>query len=310
MSNEEFDNLLPWMAEELSKVDYHYYYDEDKLKKSWENLCNYSNSDHYTASQTRRGMELCEFFFPNFFDIKNSKGEGFTNYWNKNDLQKVIRWNRSSHSTPYLSEFRRGIYFCYGLTKNTMFRPHLAKMICDYYKPKIVLDPCCGWGGRMLGTVASKSFYIGFEPCKETFNNLNRLIDFLGIADSVKIYNEIAENIPNYDISADLILTSPPYYDLEIYSDEDTQSYKKYNSYKDWVNGWLDPVINNCLNKLNENGVSCWNVAPNMRDDINNIHFNAGYNYNSDFGLQSSARQANQNALKDKKTVDMTLCFS
>lgn len=300
---------MPWFAEELSKVDYHYDYPEDKLKKAWKNLKEYNNKSFYTASQCRKGMELCEFFFPNFFEIKNKKGEKFTDYWNAKDLQKVIRWNRSSHSTPYLSEFRRGIYFCYGLTKNTMFRPHLAKMICDYYKPQTVLDPCCGWGGRMLGTVASGSKYIGFEPCTETYENLMKLVEFLDIADSVEIHNEIAENIPNYDIFADLVLTSPPYYDLEIYSDENTQSYIKFNTYDDWVKGWLSPVIVNCLNKLNDNGVSCWNVAPNMRDDVNNIHFANRWGYNCDFGLHSSARQANQNALKDKKTTDMTICY-
>ena len=308
MSDEEFEKLLPWMAEELSKIDFHYNYSDDQLKKAWTNLKNYNTSNHYTASQTRRGMELCEYFFPNFFDIKNKKGKGFTDFWNEEDLQKVIKWNRSSHSTPYLSEFRRGIYFCYGLTKNTMFRPHLAKMICDYYKPKIVLDPCCGWGGRLLGTVASGAHYIGFEPCTETYNNLLRLVDFLDISDNVTIYNIGAESIKDYDIKADLILTSPPYYDLEIYSDESTQSYVSFSTYKEWKEGWLKPIVLSCLDCLNDEGVSCWNVAPNMRDDITEIHQDRCV-YDSDFGLQSSARQANQNVLKDKKTKDVTICY-
>ena len=298
------------MAEELAKVDYHYFYSEEQLKKSWNNLLTYHTKDHYTASQTRRGMELCEYFFPNFFDITDNKGKGFKNYWNKDDLQKVIKWNRSSHSTPYLSEFRRGIYFCYGLTKNTMFRPHLAKMICDYYKPEVVLDPCCGWGGRMLGAVASGARYIGFEPCTETYNHLLELADFLKIENQITIYNDVAENISNYDIKANLVLTSPPYYDLEVYSDEDTQSYVHFKTYKEWKEGWLALVIKNCLDCLDDNGVSCWNVAPKMREDITDIHTKLNWFYNSDFGLQSSARQANQNVLKDKKTKDVTICYT
>ena len=63
-----------------------------------------------------------------------------------------------------------------------------------------------------------------------------------------------------------------------------------------------------CLDCLNDDGVSCWNVAPNMRDDITEIHQDRCV-YDSDFGLQSSARQANQNVLKDKKTKDVTICY-
>lgn len=309
MTAEEFDEKLPWMAEELAKIDFHYKYTEEDLKRAWKNLKAFNSDSHYTASQQRRGMELCEYFFPNFFDIKGANGKGFKDYWNAKDLQKIIKWNKTSHTTPYLSEFRRGVYFCYGLTKNTMFRPHLAKMICDYYSPEIVFDPCCGWGGRMLGTVASGANYIGFEPCKETYHHLLELADFLGITDKVSIYNLPAEAIPAGEIKADLVLTSPPYYNQEVYSDEDTQSYVKFKNYKDWVDGWLNPIITKCCTIIGTNGVSCWNVSPKMREDVNNIHVSLGWKYDSDFGLNSSARPANQNALHDKKTKDMTICY-
>lgn len=310
MSNEDFNANLDWMAHELAEVDYHYHYDDNTLQKAWKNLCSYTTTAHYTASQMRKGLELCEHFFPNFFDIENKKGESFKSYWNAEALKKVIKWNRTSHSTPYLSEFRRGIYFCYGLTKNTMFRPHLAKMICDFYKPTVVLDPCCGWGGRLLGVVASGATYVGFEPNTETYKHLVELVDYLQISKQVLLFNEPAETIKSHTIMADLVLTSPPYYDLEIYSHEPTQSHTNFNSYKEWIQGWLTPVIRDCLDTLHPKGISCWNVSPKMRDDIKLIHNELGWQYNSDFGLQSSARQANQNAEGDKKTKDITICYS
>ena len=183
---EEFMAELSSMAEQLAEVDYHYSHSDEVLKNAWKKLKEYKNSDNFTASQTRPGLELCEHFFPNFFQIENSKGESFQTYWNPKDLEKVIKWNRSSHSTPYLSELRRGIYFCHGLTKNTMFRPHLTKMIVDRYKAKAVLDPCCGWGGRMLGTVAAGGFYIGFEPNTETYKHLMELAKYIN--DSSHVY--------------------------------------------------------------------------------------------------------------------------
>ena len=41
----------------------------------------------------------------------------------------------------------------------------------------------------------------------------------------------------------DFIFTSPPYFDLEKYSDEPTQSYLRYPQYEEWVKGFLQPLI-------------------------------------------------------------------
>lgn len=306
---EVFEAELSNMAEQLAEVDYHHNYDEATLRKAWKKLCEYHNSDNFTASQTRPGVELCEHFFPNFFDISNSKGQSFKSFWTADHLGKVIKWNRSSHTTPYMSELRRGIYFCYGLTKNTMYRPHITKMVVEHYKAKVVLDPCCGWGGRLLGTVAAGAKYIGFEPNTETYAHLLELVEFLGIGDKVELHNEGAENIPNHKIKCDLVLTSPPYYDTEVYCKEETQSITNFNSYKEWLEGWLSPVVNAAIDCLNEGGVSCWNVAPKMIDDVKAIHEKRDYVYDSTFGLHSSARQANQNLAHDKKTTDATVCY-
>jgi len=309
MSDDEFTSNLPEMAKQLANIDYHYFYSEEQLNRAWKKLKEFSTTNHYTASQQRAGMELCEYFFPNFYEIKNPQGEQFSDFWSAEKLEKILKWNRSSHSTPYLSELKRGVYFCYGLTKNTMYRPHLAKMICDYYSPKVVLDPCCGWGGRLLGTVASGATYIGFEPNTKTFENLKKLCDFLNINENVVLFNEGAENLNKYDFSVDLILTSPPYYNLEIYSDEPTQSIHNFNSYVDWKDQWLKEVIKQSIEKLKPTGVSCWNVAPNMIQDVEDIHHELKMVYDSDFGLHSSARQANQNVAKNAKTKDATICY-
>ena len=81
------------------------------------------------------------------------------------------------------------------------------------------------------------------------------------------------------------------------------------NTYEEWLNNWLKPVIIASINCLNENGVSCWNVAPNMINDVAKIHNDLGYEYHDSFGLHSSARQANQNLAHDKKTTDATICY-
>ena len=51
----------------------------------------------------------------------------------------------------------------------------------------------------------------------------------------------------------DLALTSPPYYNLEVYTEEENQSHN-YGSYEDWVENFLKPVVYGVLDKLIDTG--------------------------------------------------------
>ena len=314
LTEEDFETLLPVLAEELTHIDYKIRYTNEQLKKDWEALKNFSQVETSSNSTVRIGMKLCEHFFTNFYNIKNAKGQSFENSWTKDNLIKVLRWNRKCHSTPYLSEIKRGIYFCTGLTKNTMFRPHLAKAIISSYPGETVLDPCAGWGGRMLGTVAAGKKYIAFEPNLETYNNLIQLAEFLDIKNQIEIYNVGSEHMNNYlTKKVDIILTSPPYFNLEIYADGKAQSENQYSSYESWCDGWLETVITNAISNLNDSGVSCWNVhnvgKMKMIEDVKSIHAKNGFVEENKFCIGSSKRQAHQGDGKNEKNIDVTICY-
>ena len=309
LTDSEFEKILPTLAEELVSVNYRIKYSEEKLRADWKKLLDYDTSspDRFTASTVRVGMKLCEHFFPNFYSIQNKNNESFESLWVKENLEKILRWNRKSHSTPYLSELKRGIYFCCGLTKNTMFRPHLAKMICDKYKFERVFDPCAGWGGRMLGVCASGAEYIGFEPNPETYRHLLELKEYLNL--NARIINDKAENFTSYDIlNADGVLTSPPYYNLEIYSTSGCET--KYDTYETWLTEWLTPLIMDITDAFH-NVFSCWNVhnigKMKLQDDIIHIHEVLGYKKIDEFGIVSSKRQTNN---QKQKNTDSTIIFT
>jgi tRNA1(Val) A37 N6-methylase TrmN6 len=314
LTEEDFEALLPVLAEELTHVDYKIRYTNEQLKKDWESLKNFSQVETSSNSTVRVGMKLCEHFFTNFYNIKNAKGQSFENSWTKDNLVKVLRWNRKCHSTPYLSEIKRGIYFCTGLTKNTMFRPHLAKAIVSSYPGETVLDPCAGWGGRMLGTVAAGKKYIAFEPNVETYNKLIELAEFLDIKNQIEIYNVGSEHMNSYLAKkVDIILTSPPYFNLEIYCDGKAQSENQYSSYESWRDGWMETVITTAISNLNDSGVSCWNVhnvgKMKMIEDVRNIHTKNGFVEENKFCIGSSKRQAHQGNVKNEKNIDVTICY-
>jgi len=314
LSDEEFYNNIDSLASQLSNVDYKPYYDEKSLRKDWYNLCKFNSDDNYISSTSRIGMKICEHFFPNFYDIQTTKGFSFSKAWQDIDLlKKILVWNRKSHSTPYLSELKRGIYFCSGSTKSTMYRPQISKIITRGCKT--VFDPCAGWAGRMIGAVANKCKYYAFEPNTKTYENLQKVITFLGIEKYTHIINDSALNFHKYDIpKTEICLTSPPYFNLEIYSDEETQSIANTNTYEDWIKTFLNPLIKICIKNLDHNGRSCWNVANigkyKMWDDINHEHMINNYEYKCDYNIVSSARQVNQNLNGNRKSIDKTVVYS
>ena len=163
----------------------------------------------------------------------------------------------------------------------------------------------------MLGALAAGKYYIGFEPNGDTHHNLLQLADFLNARSRVEIYNDGAENMTKYDFkNVDLILTSPPYFNLEIYSESKLQSENMFSSYDEWRDEWLKPVIHHSLDKLNNDGYSAWNVhnvgKMKMISDVEKIHKEYGYDVTSEISLSSSKRQANNHRQKNN---DLTRVF-
>ena len=312
ISDEEFEVIITTLASELENISFNYSYSDPDLLKDWNSLIKWNARIDTMASTQRVGMKLCEHFFPNFFDIENKDGNSFKSLWTADKLEKVLRWNRKSHSTPYLSELRRGIYFNYNLAKSTMYRPQMAKMVVTNLGAKRVLDPCAGWGGRMLGIIAAGAEYVAFEPNSETYEGLLNLSKFLGIQDKVRIIKDSALEMNKYDIGEfDLILTSPPYFDLEVYSHEDTQSIKGCDTYSIWVNNFLKPLIELSISHMKVDGWSCWNVhnvgKMKMIDNVKEIH--NGFNNQKVFSVISSKRQTNK-IKSNNKNSDVTICYS
>jgi len=121
----------------------------------------------------------------------------------------------------------------------------------------------CGWGGRMIGFLSSEcKKYIGTEPSSKTFNGLERLNnDINTIGKEVELHQLGSEVFRPEKESVDLCFTSPPYFDTEKYSDEETQSYKKYPTEDTWINGFLKDTISNCYYGLKIGGKMMLNIA-------------------------------------------------
>lgn len=316
LSDERFEEVLPILAKELMTYAWIPTYESEKLQRDYNELIKFEATTDIIPAQKRCGMKLIEHFQPGLWKVQNWKGKSVWNCWIEANLIKALRFNRKTHSTPYISEIRRAIYFTCGLVKTTAYRPTLMKRIVEKYNAHSVLDPCIGWGGRMIGTTCLPfRDYVGIEPNTETYNGLDGMRKFLKL-DGVELYNESAETaLPKITRTFDMVLTSPPYFNLEIYTDESTQSVQTYKTYSEWKDAWLTVLIEQCINKLNENGLSCWNVANfttdgkyKLVDDVIAIHNKLGYHKIDEIGISSSKKPTSNKAGKEKN-LDLTMIF-
>jgi len=110
----------------------------------------------------------------------------------------------------------------------------------------VVLDTSTGYGGRLVGFLASTcARYVGIDPNTETIAANDCMAADLAGARDVHLICLPAEDVTDEvePESIDFAFTSPPYFAKERYSDEPTQSCNRYSSGDEWRDGFLRPMI-------------------------------------------------------------------
>ena len=296
---------------DLMQVDYHFHYSNEELIKDWKRLKTLTTFK--TGSQWKPGLKLCQHFCKNFFDIETRNGKSFSQVWHDPVLMDKVRlWGLEKMSALYLSWIRRAVYMASGMHNPSFFRPHIAKQIIlsTSTVQGTLFDPCAGWGGRMLGTVAANWYYIGCEPNTTTYNHLLEIVEFLGISDFVTLYNVPYEDLDLSTIGkVDIVLTSPPYFDLELYTNDTSQSYLKHSTYDDWLENWYLKMIEENAKILVDGGLSCYNVmdgrCENIVEETIKRHTDLGFSLVNQLGIDSPFK----NYKKKLNRKDLTYIF-
>jgi hypothetical protein len=147
------------------------------------------------------------------------------------------------------------------------FPSDLAQTLIDEFCPPggSVLDPCHGWGGRMLGFLLSNAFYYqGFDTDPATCDGVRGMFaDLAPIAAHEKqaeLFNEPFEDAAVAENAYDMVLTSPPYYDVEKYGGE-LSSHRRYATFDLWLDGFYRPLIMKAGAALKEGGIFALQVG-------------------------------------------------
>ena len=143
------------------------------------------------------------------------------------------------------------------------YPPAVAKCIYNLFEAKDVLDFSMGWGDRLAGFHASNAeSYTGIDPNENTFKNYSRQNTLYETEKKTEFIQAPAEDVDLRDSEFDMVFTSPPYFHLERYADDETQSWKRYGKDIDvWLGDFLFPVLEKCWNSLKDGGTMIINIA-------------------------------------------------
>lgn len=153
-----------------------------------------------------------------------------------------------------------GSYYRVAAAAAADFSPMVAREIFkNYYHGGRVLDPCHGWGGRLVGAMlADVQEYVGVDPSPVAHAGVVRIYDaFKEYQDTkVTLIAQPFEDCKWKDDEFDFAFTCPPYFDVEKYAGEDTST-KRYPQFEQWCSSFYRPLIVNTMRALKYDGVFC-----------------------------------------------------
>lgn len=243
------------------------------------------NDEGYISNSGSLCLNVCRFFNNNYFWKAKGDSKSFSIedvFYDDQKFKKVLRnrmgWNTSKEDgtiRPYLFGIsdviiRQGIRnsgLGYGVSN---FRPTIAKLnytqVAEILEKKklSIYDYSAGWGARALAAASLGYDYVAVDPL--TADNINTMIEFLNQHCKSDLTSETGFNGKCYKTGAedgfvksfspvDLVYSCPPYFTLERYSEDETQSYNETKNYKDWINLWWRSVVKNSDKILNPGGV-------------------------------------------------------
>lgn len=241
--------------------------DNGEVRLKYKRLCNtrmFIEGDTIRPLSTVGGT-VCSSFFPNRYTASyRGRPSAYVMWHDDKALQTAIRYQFKCGDPISPQRILKAVAM-QGRTP-TVFRPSVAKCVYEQFCPKggTVWDPCAGYGGRLMGAMAAGVRYIGTDVEPETVSNNIRLAKAIGgVGYQVILCRAEVFEPPQVD----LVFTSPPYFDIERYSNSQEQSYKRYGTYKAWLEGFLRPVIQKSFDCLKPGGHLILNVA-----DKNGVH--------------------------------------
>lgn len=202
------------------------------------------------AKDSLHGILAEKFLIPPFSIFDSRQG-----YWQ----QRKTRWKELMGSLAETRETTlakgENNLLMRGINEGTStFDPVTAEVIYQWFSPEkgLILDPFAGEQTKAFVAAALGYGYHGIEIRSDQVAANKAALANAGLAATFYTGNseDIAKLVPQ-DLKADLIFTSPPYYDLEIYSEGDTDISAK-QTYEQFMKSY-ESILAGSVKFLNDN---------------------------------------------------------
>lgn len=268
LTKEEQEQILNNIIIEIRKINIFpiYYFNKEGIYKEIKSVINTNVAivDNVLNTSQSQGLLLLDFLFPNLHTAQAaaSNMSVYDRFFDDTSLKKAIDQYLGTRKIFNM----RTVFFStarYIWPAPINYAPMRAKAIYEIFCPEngVIYDYCAGFGGRMLGALSSKKnfTYIATDPNTETYQHLQELGQYIETVtnrkNSYQIYNKCAEDLILKENSVDFAFSCPPFFTLEKYCDEETQSINKYKDYNDWLELFVRPTIQNCKKAIKDNGI-------------------------------------------------------
>lgn len=157
------------------------------------------------------------------------------------------------------------VFECYRVNQGScvFFKASTAKFIYQKYKCSHVLDFTAGWGGRMLGAWALGIAYTEIDTNESLKPAYKDMLQDLENPSNICMIWDSCLNVDLSKIDYDFVLTSPPYYNLELY-----EHMKPFASKQAFYGSFLINMINRCRQNIKRNGKVAINISPSMYKEL------------------------------------------
>jgi hypothetical protein len=189
---------------------------------------------------------------PTILEWVNRPNKGLT-VWG----EKVVNDNKNNPRKPNLEDAIPGDWLSTASKQvgkvPSQFKPRIASVLMEIFKPSSVLDFSAGWGDRCIGVCAKGINYIGIDSNVALEPTYREMAQFYGITPTMIF--QPSETVDFSQFNYDMVFTSPPYYIQEVY-----ENAPQYASYEVWVENFLQPVLMNAMLHMRDGGWMCLNI--------------------------------------------------
>lgn len=204
-------------------------------------------------------------FLPQIVETANKYGVNFRKFleqemYKRPYYDRAIQNCMKSKKNPNLTQCRYHSWKLYtGSGTLSPFRPIIAKALYCRFNPSVIMDPTAGYGGRCLAAMSMNIDYIGIDTNKLLKPLYTKMVKTFPTDSQVTIIIKDSAKVNYSQFNYDMVFTSPPYYNIEVYP-----FMQEYASQEEFNKKFFFPMVSKSYDGLQKGGIYALNIPKNQ----------------------------------------------